>query len=73
MLADAAAGQVLLGDFEACLPDVADKHDANAFIRTAIKELEELDNLRIVGQRLSQFTLQPGSCGTRESTPTAYY
>ncbi len=69
MLADAAAGQVLIGDFEACLPDVADKHDANAFIRTAIKELEELDNLRIVGQRLSQFTLQPGSCGTANPRP----
>ena len=69
MLAQAEAGQVLIGDFNAALPDRPGLSDANGFVRAAIDELKELPKLNIAGSPLQGFELRSGSCGS--SAPRA--
>ena len=69
MLAQAETGQVLIGDFNAALPDRPGLSDANGIVRAAIDELKELPKLNIAGSPLQEFVLQPGSCGS--SAPRA--
>ncbi len=64
MLANAHAGQILIGDFDAPLPSMSSPQDGSAFIRAAIAELMDLNNLQIAGQALEGVRLLPGSCGT---------
>lgn len=68
MLASADAGQVVMGDFRAPLPELEGLHDANAFMCAVIEELTELDNLRIAGQPIQGWVLDSGSCGATQST-----
>lgn len=64
MLAVAEAGQVMMGDFVAQLPDAEGMQQPSAFIRAAIDELMDLNSLRIADQRLRSIQLADGSCGS---------
>lgn len=64
MLANADAGQVLVGDFHAPLPSMSSPQEGSAFVRAAIAELMDLSNLQIAGQPLKAIRLLAGSCGT---------
>lgn len=63
LLATAEAGQVLVGDFYAALPEEEGLHDANTFMRRAVDELDELQNLLIGGQPLRGWLLDADGCG----------
>lgn len=67
MLAGAAAGQVLLGDFSAPLPEKPGRYDSNAFLLSAIAELLDLNSLRLGGQSLVAIEPLAGSCGHAET------
>ena len=64
MLANAGAGQVLIGDFQAPLPPMSSPQDGSGFVRAAIAELMDLNNLKISEQALNGIRLLAGSCGT---------
>ena len=64
MLANAGAGQVLIGDFQAPLPPMSSPQDGSEFVRAAIAELMDLNNLKISEQALNGIRLLAGSCGT---------
>lgn len=53
MLESARAGQIILGDFRANLPDRDGVYGAQDFVAKAIDELKELNKLRIAGQPLT--------------------
>lgn len=69
MLAKADAGQVLVGDFKASLPDFDEKQDGNAFVLAAIDELMDLNDLKLADQDVTAIDLLPGSCGTDSVEP----
>lgn len=69
MLASADAGQVVLGDFQAPLPEHTEICGANEFVQMAIRELLDLKNLRVAGQRLTDIDIKPGSCGSPTVRP----
>ena len=52
LLDNARAGQVVLGEFSAVLPDREDPCDARDFVARAIEELNDLDRIRIADQPL---------------------
>lgn len=64
MLDKARAGQVLLGEFAAALPERRGHFDANDFLRAAREELTSLSNLRVAGQGLKDIRFRDASCGT---------
>lgn len=67
MLAGAAAGQVLIGDFAAPLPEKPGRYDGGAFLLSAIAELLDLNSLRLGGQPLMGIEPIDGSCGHPEA------
>ena len=69
MLAAAEAGQVMLGQFQAPLPDREGLHDASEFVRAAVEELLDLTSLRIADQRLRDIRLHAGSAGDANPRP----
>jgi hypothetical protein len=64
MLDKAGAGQVLLGEFAAELPERRGHFDANHFMRAARDELLSLNNLQVAGQGLKDIQFRDASCGT---------
>lgn len=64
MLDKARAGQVLLGEFAAELPERRGHFDANDFMRAAWEELTSLSNLQVAGQELRDIQFRDASCGT---------
>ncbi len=69
MLDKATAGQVMLGEFAAELPERRGHFDANDFLRAAREELLSLSNLKVAGQPLEDIAFLGTSCGT--DNPTA--
>ena len=63
MLDATEAGQVVLGDFAAALPDLAGEHGPDRFLQRAIEELRELDRLRIADKPITELALVDESAG----------
>ena len=57
MLESAQAGQIVLGNFQAHLPERDGVFGAQEFVAQAIAELKELDKLRIAGQSLNDISV----------------
>ena len=69
MLAAAEAGQVMIGDFQAPLPELEGVYGPGRFVNSALQQLTELSNLQIAGESLQKMTLVPGSVGTERAMP----
>lgn len=66
MLDSMQAGQVVLGDFEAALPDLGGLHGPAAFLHSAIKELTGLEKLRIADKAMTELGLASSQAGLGE-------
>ena len=64
LLADAKAGQCLLGNFSAELPGQDGLHGPSAFVTAALAELADLRNLQVGGQPLGKIRPIAGSSGS---------
>ena len=69
MLAAAEAGQVMMGDFQAPLPELEGVFGPGRFVNSALQQLMELSHLQIAGQSLQKMILVPGSVGTERAMP----
>ena len=67
MLESAEAGQIILGDFQANLPDREGTFGAQEFVTQAINELRELDKLRIAGQPMKEIRVLTPRQGSLEN------
>jgi hypothetical protein len=72
MLNHAKAGQVLMGDFQAPLPERMGQHDASEFLKTALREIAELRHLKIGDKQLSYLSLLSDSCGGEHPTMLSF-
>jgi len=63
MLASADAGQIIVGDFHAMLPDASGLQPAAAFIAAAIEELMDLSSLQIADKPLLDIQVTAGCVG----------
>jgi len=63
MLASADAGQIIVGDFYAMLPDASGLQPAAAFIAAAIEELMDLSSLQIADKPLLDIQVTAGCVG----------
>ena len=67
MLESARAGQIILGDFRANLPERDGVYGAQDFVAKAIDELKELNKLRIAGQPLTDIRAVTSQTGALQN------